>query len=188
LAVLQGVKDVGKRLAKTKGGTSTSAFKSVYHQGILFEWNVRCEGCRDTETNLKCGDNYDGDCKAHGAVTASKTHIIFATTWIDFGKKVNHVVHELGHAFSNYYLNQDTQNRIADTQVSNAINNGSLPSSREFGFAGGWTTWQQSQNPASNEVFADLFLGWTYDQWAGNDFGSQRSDFMNSFMDDLINP
>ena len=56
-----------------------------------------------------------------------------------------------------------------------------------WGFAGGRWEWQRSSNGAASEEFADMYLGWVYNQWemeAGSlsVAGQQRSDFMNALM------
>lgn len=63
-----------------------------------------------------------------------------------------------------------------------------------YGFAGGFDQWQFGNSPGSenSEVFADMFIGWVYNQWEvgidGNltDLGSQREVFMNNEMPTLI--
>jgi hypothetical protein len=55
-------------------------------------------------------------------------------------------------------------------------------------FAGTYLGWQQSTDPSSNEMFADMFLGWTYDNWSTtpNAGGSSASGWMNMNMPALI--
>lgn len=54
-----------------------------------------------------------------------------------------------------------------------------------WGFAGGnFSEWQKSRSGASGEEFADMGIGWTYNQWDSNTkgltrAGQARADFMN---------
>lgn len=41
--------------------------------------------------------------------------------------------------------------------------------------------WKQSTENTGNEIFADMFLGWVFDEWAPVS-GSFRSSFMNKNM------
>jgi hypothetical protein len=55
------------------------------------------------------------------------------------------------------------------------------------GLEGPLWTWQQSDQNTALEIFADMFLGWVYDEWAGFDtqgyeVGVDRQNFMNLFM------
>jgi hypothetical protein len=56
-----------------------------------------------------------------------------------------------------------------------------------WGFAGGRWEWQRSSSGLASEEFADMYLGWVYNQWemeAGSlsVAGQHRSDFMNALM------
>ena len=56
-----------------------------------------------------------------------------------------------------------------------------------WGFAGGRWEWQRSSSGLASEEFADMYLGWVYNQWETNagvmtESGSMRSDFMNGAM------
>jgi hypothetical protein len=56
-----------------------------------------------------------------------------------------------------------------------------------YGFAGILYGWQQSPENTTGEEFADMFLGWTYNEWAPetDDFylqGQARAAFMDRHM------
>ena len=52
------------------------------------------------------------------------------------------------------------------------------------GFAGGMNDWQFSVNELNStyEVFADMFVGWTYNTWAPGPVGANRDAYMNAIM------
>jgi hypothetical protein len=51
-----------------------------------------------------------------------------------------------------------------------------------WGFAGRFERWQFGMTDDTGEVFADMFLGWTYNQWGDNDSGINRASYMNQTM------
>lgn len=63
---------------------------------------------------------------------------------------------------------------------------------RTYGFADTRWGWQQSQEAnRTGEEFADMFLGWNYNQWdpiTDEDFyiGQARANFMNRYMPSWI--
>ena len=106
------------------------------------------------------------------------------TEKIAFMAARNNVVHELGHAFANLWYRKDGKYDYSGPygQISNNLRN-------ESGFAplpsdvipGSVLIWRQHPNDTSpQEIFADMFLGWTFNTWAANDIG--RSAFMNTNM------
>ena len=61
------------------------------------------------------------------------------------------------------------------------------------GYAGLYFGWQQTRDRTANEEFADMFLGWAYNQWEIDpstgeltDAGIARSDWMNTHMAEWI--
>ena len=54
-----------------------------------------------------------------------------------------------------------------------------------YGFAGTRWGWQQSPEATTGEEFADMFLGWNYNEWENDPdsrhyvVGQARSNFMN---------
>jgi hypothetical protein len=59
---------------------------------------------------------------------------------------------------------------------------------RNYGFAGEFAGWQQSQQATVGEEFADMFIGWNYNKWEANPsdqdyrLGQARATFMESHM------
>lgn len=101
-----------------------------------------------------------------------------------FREGVNNVVHELGHAFGQkwYQGGQDDFSGPYTIIPSGLIDNeGFYPSP-----AGAPLTWRQHPCTGgyncAGEVFADMFLGWTYGRWADNTAGNNRGIFMNQRM------
>ena len=122
-------------------------------------------------------------------------------------------IHELGHAFVHATGlagpnadNPDPNNPVVMLQVEIDTNsnmgrppkpeideNGNFKKEILFwGFAGNHFDWQNSWDGSSSEVFADMFLGWTYDRWeigkgtALSADGTSRKTFMDTNMPDWI--
>jgi hypothetical protein len=99
--------------------------------------------------------------------------------YLDHGSQ--NTVHELGHAFGQRTgWDQDAQNwrayaHLEDTwdawnaRGQNFPQRPATPRTQEGGFAGTYLGWQQSTVATSNEVFADMFLGFTYNNWSTTD-------------------
>ena len=71
-------------------------------------------------------------------------------------------VHELGHAFESRVNGAKTWGYVRKQLPDNIANRN--------GFAGGYPGWQQSTCTVDckNEIFADMFVGWTYQKWETN--------------------
>ncbi|MFH2103693.1 MAG: hypothetical protein ABIJ39_10110 [Chloroflexota bacterium] len=109
-------------------------------------------------------------------------------------RKVNNVIHELGHAFNQ---------RLGGVPAS-AVNNYSAIIEREtwsmnsrdperYGFyedrpigVSGTMTWVQSIVVNGSEVFADMFIGWVYNRWENSEYGTERRRFMDTNMEGWI--
>jgi RHS repeat-associated protein len=107
----------------------------------------------------------------------------------------NHVrliVHELGHAL----------NKALGPKALKGIQGDLLrpdygdPTTGFRGFRGGWDDWQfgelekPGEPPAIYEVFADMVVGWVYEQWtfteAAHEQGYHRQNYMNQTMLELL--
>ncbi|MDH5607033.1 MAG: hypothetical protein OEY93_09105, partial [Anaerolineae bacterium] len=93
------------------------------------------------------------------------------------------IMHEVGHNFDNA-IGDAGENLVASTP---AIKGGSID--QKNGFYGtareGWQRRLQHQNENSNEIFADMFVGWVYEMFETipsenvlTEAGKTRSDFM----------
>lgn len=72
-------------------------------------------------------------------------------------------MHELGHAFEARVNGKiGTWGYVRSHLPDNVLN--------RDGFAGTFPGWQQSENDGRGEIFADMFVGWTYGQWETNPF------------------
>jgi len=138
-----------------------------------------------TQIPLLGGGSADCMCKPSGGFTNTSRWIEFASVSSNNDRKVNNVIHELGHAFSNGRLGKIPNNAV---KSYTAYINGKLWSinSRPDGFYknGGVEarTWQQSTQVTDSEIFADMFLGWVQNKWEDDDYGKARDKFMNDNM------
>jgi RHS repeat-associated protein len=88
-------------------------------------------------------------------------------------------IHELGHAFNSEINNQGAWRVRHDAQWDDILKN------RDRGFLltqGHTRPWQQSGSATESEIFADMFLGWVYNAWADDQYGTYRSTFMTQRM------
>jgi hypothetical protein len=176
--------------------TAAQLFNAVYG-GVTFAWVASYQ-------------DPNGNTYHSGAITRSAHRIEFAslprsysdgvkTPQMAFREGVNNVVHELGHAFASKWYRNDGAYDPAGPYVNIP---GSLINNAGFyqypGPEGASYTWRQHPCDGGydchNEVFADMFLGWTYGKWATDigGVGSQRRNFMNQNMGlwtvDLVSP
>ena len=80
---------------------------------------------------------------------------------LDGGRLGRFITHEMGHVFENAYEKVYDEARPGRNMVASTtkINN-------RDGFAGNWLQWQWSSDTAAHEIFADMFVGWVYNNWA----------------------
>ena len=106
-----------------------------------------------------------------------------------YRQAVNNVVHELGHAFALLWAHNGGYDNSGP--YGTGIIPGELVDNDGFylypGPEGASLTWRQhpciaGDDNCSHEVFADMFLGWTYGAWANNREGQERSNFMMQHM------
>lgn len=105
-------------------------------------------------------------------------------------------VHELGHAFVNAVAGRGARpvGTLKLYQWAGFPNRPANSDRRDsFGFAGGRWAWQRSSSGSASEEFADMYLGWAYNQWELNDTGGlstdgqMRANFMNNLMPIWLN-
>jgi len=92
----------------------------------------------------------------------------------------HNVVHELGHGIDQRGARQARADLAAEWVTEPLLQR------RQGGFAAG-AGWQQNSSPYEGEVFADMFLGWTYSRWAdltarGGPAGVVKSRYMEANM------
>jgi RHS repeat-associated protein len=179
LFVLYAVQDVGTALAEVIGGTISSAFRTFF-RGLKLEW---CDNCVDG---------------GFGQAAGGKT-ITFDGMYsnLDIAKRL--VVHEFGHIFDQLISMQARNDVSTCTDRPGCLgrldHNG--PTENEFwGFAGGWETWQfgevwgvdedGNEIMLRGEIWADMFVGWTYGRWGHTYRGEDRQNHMNDKMENYL--
>jgi hypothetical protein len=161
---------LGRKFGDELDIKGSKAFKTVY--GV------------DAEHPMKLSWNpKDEICNGRGGRCTSRRLMVFATMSgggsQDDQKGINHVIHELGHAFSNYWV---VDGKWLTEKPDNVLNAVAEPLrshlKSDYGFfkhgagCGTITTWRQhppsesEPNPPAGEYFADMFIGWVYDAWA----------------------
>jgi hypothetical protein len=183
--VLQALNDVGKAFSNLNAGTTAQeAFTSVYGNITITMGlagatgdcaEITAGGCTSTPHQINFA-SLQGETVSGGGIIPENIAELSAR---------NNVVHELGHAFGQQWYNADgtydpsgPYGQIDDDLLLN-----------EAGFAQNPTAYPQSavylwrQHPgdmSSSEIFADMFLGWTYNTWDSDDIG--RGAFMEQHM------
>jgi hypothetical protein len=188
-AIYAAVRSVGVAFTRELiGMTASVAFQQVY--GLLtFKRVYRYE--------------YDGKFYDDGACACGGANTIQFASFYQWGPGYtrsesttalmnrNLVVHELGHMFSYIWLSDS---------LDNPVNRFSGKLVTEYGWPeyppGARRMWRQHpssppDDPISRgEVFADMFLGWVFGEFANDPVGAQRHQEMNKIMttslDDLL--
>lgn len=183
-AVKQAVWDVGSRIEQETGGNKWDRFREAY-------------GISDNSKfiTIKKVDSYDAyvtdeqtgervlQTFTSGAYTVSSRLIVFASFFSSgsaesiFTLNVHNIVHELGHSYGQL----NNQKAYEDLKV---YKNELLLNDEK-----GWITspkWLWRMHPGSGqagEVFADQFLGWTYNTFSTDTIlGYNRKWYMNNTM------
>ena len=143
------------------------------------------------------------ECQGGGGATIDAHYIKFASLSLPGGGRTpemafvdarNNVVHEFGHVFANlWYYRNDEGNSVYDPSgpygTEHAI---PIKYLSDEGFylypepTSATHTWRQHPCDADgcspHEVFADMFLGWTFGKWADNNVGTWRDNYMTTNM------
>jgi RHS repeat-associated protein len=186
-AAREAVYAMGDRLAKEIGGTPWNAFREIYGY-VNFTWGL--EGAKGECTTITAG-----------GCTTSAHQINFMSMAQPHGNKTtemaalearNNIIHELGHAFADIWYRKDGSYDPKGPYVNIPGDNDML-SNRGFhpSPVSARLTWRQHPCTAgdfgcANEVFADMFLGWTFDTWESDRFGKARDLFMTTNMSEWI--
>jgi hypothetical protein len=137
--------------------------------------------------------------KAAGNCTVARDCVAWVNpgeTIVNIGSNFNNltpqlVIHEIFHIFDLTILGGVANQAVLAAQNANANfpDRPELggPSRDRWGFAGGnFSNWQKSRSGLSGEEFADMGIGWTYNQWersrtgsGWSDDGKARANFMN---------
>jgi RHS repeat-associated protein len=174
VAVLQAAQDIEARFRSTglfNGYTAGQIWREIFgpitmHRSAKTHWTDRA------------GNQHAIDYGAQ--VFGSRIEVYDAASNIPFNFRLN-MVHEFGHRFNAVTViatNMDPYNELGV-----AISDRVLPLRNDIraGMPGG--PYQQSPfNTTNNELFADMFLNWTYRSFVNNPEGGRQSNWMNSRM------
>jgi hypothetical protein len=152
-SVYHSVGTVGAKFASERGGgeSASEAFRAVYdHMTILWEGGAGMCG----NVAAACGGCTDG---AHQIRFWSMS----GQTQNDLPRMVKNVIHELGHAYDWTQYNPNDRTRASNHMSPDFTRNMVL---RPNEYAGR-PDWQQSAETTSSEIFADMFIAWTYNAW-----------------------
>jgi len=192
IIVIFAVSDAGSKFAEQLGGSASDAFRKVYKQGVNFTWGT--SGAQSyCFTNGVFGS---GGCTNSGT-SINFVSLIKSTVHMPGGTRspadafksaVNNVIHELGHAFASLWYRKGGSEYGTDGPYVN------IPSTllHDEGFVflpdPNKKTWRQHPgDTGEHEIFADMFLGWTYGIWDYRTrWGDARNDFMNMNMVEWI--
>jgi hypothetical protein len=171
LAVVGALDKVGLKFASERAGSSSQAFVAVYgHMTLQWEGGVGI-----------CGDpNKPVD---SGGCTDNSHQIRF---WSmsghgqnDISRMMKNIVHEFGHAYDNI-LGSPSGDMSPDFTRNTLLR----PNQKtELGTRWGW---QQSPDTASNEVFADMFIAWTYNAWNNDPANATTVGDAQNWMNGLV--
>lgn len=188
VAVSQGAMLVANALYEASGGKYGSPSETFLKvQGGTVTWHKIGKSCADMTEDDSCF-----------AQTQTGT-LIWVFTDIyeldDSGNKISKIplpdnsdqwaVHELGHAF---------ESRVNGALGVYHVRNQLPPEvDNRNGFAGPFPGWQQSKCSdvdCEGEIFADMYIGWTYGQWSNEAsqrvFADLKANFMTTNMSNWI--
>lgn len=180
------VKKVDERLSEELKLPLTTAFSAVYGVGFSFDWG--CSAC--------------GGALAYTYSDHIDFQGFFASWRYNYPDvNVRLVVHELGHAFDQRVCialhgncNDDVRNGPVRTKLTEDIGKFSYLKRNDYGtandtppyngFAGDKDDWQFSideQKHFAGEIWADMYLGWVYQNLA-----QDRRNYMNAEMKNYL--
>jgi len=176
IAVLDAVVAVAIRMGVTTKTSSVGAFR--YEYGTNSENPLQFVKVSSYKYR---GLVFDAGCLASNSHLIQVAKLSQATTnrpdSLAMNLNINNFVHELGHAFVQHWWGNKPDTKSPYSKIK-----GKLLSEA------GWPTiipgaenlWRQGEGTSGNEIFADMFLGWTFNVWGGEDL--HRNDFMISNM------
>jgi hypothetical protein len=198
LAISQGVRDVAARFAQVReqGESAADAFQAGFGTDTtplyFLHGNTSNEFWDDGSGFNENGDPRgceisSGACTV-GLTTRNDGQQVFLIKFVTMSSNPlsarNNVVHELGHLFGSQVAGYSEMSSAMNQNPGNGDEPGifSRPNtSQNWGFASAGFPWQQATHNVNwyYEVFADQFLGWTYDTWEASVRGGIRSNWMN---------
>ena len=175
-AVREAVERHGEALSSVTGENAWISFRKVYGSMDFEMADYQCpEGCWGRslgKNNIRLYRHYtDGEGVERNTIITPQL-----------------VVHELIHSFENIVGGNIPSNAVTAAQTAGNLPDRVRGKNGEFlNYYWGFATlflgaFQQSNDPASSEEFADMGLGWTYGVWENSIDGQQRADFMTTNM------
>ncbi len=172
--VINTVRLVGARYASYyENSTSWGAFRAVHGNKFTFTWSNQTPGNAGLCLDYNWIILYQVQNSPHYFFNHSKV-----------------VVHELGHAFNNA-TGSETKNSLPSFMLRDEDGKHTELPGQYYGFEGGWDEWQFGYDNTKSEVFADMFVGWTYNRWDlehKDHLGVLRREHMDVVMTDWFNP
>ena len=178
VAVIGAVEKVGTKFASERGigETSSDAFREVYGR-VTMQWEGSAGKCGNT-TGVSNGGCTDG---AHQIRFWS----LSGHGQNDINRMIKNVVHELGHAYDWTHYDPSTKTRASDYISSDFTRDALLRPNLKTSEGQRWN-WQQSDKNTSNEIFADMFLAWTYGAWNNDPLNIAVVNSAQSWMNGLV--
>jgi hypothetical protein len=172
LAVSKAVREIAKALGEANGKDSVSSFKEKFggNVGVRSWASDGCDCAADVWRNPDEQNRYEIR--------------IFNANWSARHPKL--FVHEFGHIYYNMHHEEFTpMTHLLRRPDYGDEDNG------YYGFGGGRFEWQYAvvNLDLDTEIFADMFLGWVYDNWnfkAPGYRGQARKDYMNVNMSSFV--
>jgi len=152
MAVLDGVEAVANRFNQTMNSGPAESFRAIYDH-IDLKWEGSAGTCGNV-TNVDSGGCTDG---AHQIRFWS----LSGHLQNDISRMIKNVVHELGHAFDWTHYDPASKTRASNHMSADFTRDTVL---RPNPMAGR-RDWQQSDENTSSEIFADMFIAWTFNAW-----------------------
>jgi hypothetical protein len=174
--ILQGAQDIEARFR------STNMFNGYAPGQIWQEIFGTVKMLRSSKTHWTDGKGNQHAIN-YGAETIGDTIEVYdvAINGISLNSFRLNMVHEFGHRFNAVTVNATDMNPYNELGV--AISDGILP--KRDNIRAGMPAYPYQQSPSSttnNELFADMFLNWTYRSFNNNTSGNLQRNWMNSQM------
>ncbi|WP_160318457.1 RHS repeat-associated core domain-containing protein [Levilinea saccharolytica] len=167
----------GTRLVEGTNLAAFTAFQMIYAASnpVIFLFGTSLAG---HYLSPVCSGIGSGGCTSNDRGTIIINFWDTVHQYSNGDKFMKNVVHELGHAFNSVFSNGP-----ATEYSKTGLGRGA------GGFAGGRGQWQFAYTNAEtySEIFADSFVGWTFNRWGNDTAGKGRSNFMNQWIPRYFN-
>lgn len=164
--------DDSSACSQSDPATAAEAFRAIYDH-VNFQWEGSAGTCGNVAVNS-------------GGCTDSAHQIRFwsmsGQMYNEMDRMVKNVVHELGHAFDWTRYDPVTKTRASNHMSSDFTRDTVLRAN----LIAGRRDWQQSRDNGSNEVFADMFIAWTYNAWNTDPLYATEVNAAQAWMSGLV--